>query len=648
MRRRDFLKMFGVTAVATTVIPGMIDPFNHARAAISPGEKGIYITNISVATINGLNTTARIVRLDTNKGISGYGECRVEDTNSGTELRTCKPVIMGMNPTQVDKVFEAITAAVNPTSDWKKITYASGAIAAIECACWDITGKVYNVPIWKLLGPKLNDSMRMYCDTPVRLNLSQRKAEIQDRINKGFTWFKTDLNGILTSSDYKTSPDPNPYTESGGSAKRILESGYTKFRDYVASFRQMIGDQPLSADHFFDWSPRGGGNQLDVASAIQLSNYLAEPGYLDKSLGGWMEDIIPWHYYTELAQINAGSNWTQIVSADSSIDILSIVKLDSRILAGTWNGFIQSTDDGTSWSVFSPTGIAEDAAIWSVVMINTTLFAGTTGDIYKSTDNGNTWTEISSGIAEDARITSIVASGDNIYAVSANNGVFKLASDGTSWTAVNTDLTDTHISQLVALDNKLFAVTLTGVFISDNSGTSWAADPSVLKNVNCLVALNNQLLAGTDNDGVYLSDDNGVTWTSFSTGLPDDTRIWSIAISSEGIFAGTSSGIWVTDSPTGVDVEKEITVPLTFALKQNYPNPFKTSTNISFSIPTESYVSLKIYDRMGREVATIFSEESSAGYYTREWNAANIPGGIYFYRLQAGSFSETKKLIVLP
>lgn len=345
---------------------------------------------------------------------------------------------------------------------------------------------------------------------------------------------------------------------------------------------------------------------------------------------------------------NDGTNWTKVGSADSSIDVLSVVKLDTRVLAGTWNGFIQSTDDGITWSAFTPIGIAEDAAIWSVVMINTTLFAGTTGDIYKSTDNGNTWTEISSGIAEDARITSIVASGDNIYAGSASNGVFKLASDETNWTTVNTDLTDTHISQLVALDNKLFAVTLTGVFISDNSGTSWVADPSVLKNVNCLVAVNNQLIAGTDNDGAYLSEDKGVTWTSFSTGLPDDTRIWSITVSSVGIFAGTSSGIWVTDSPTGVDAEGEISVPLTFALKQNYPNPFKTSTNISFSIPSESYVSLKIYDRLGREVATIFSEESSAGYYSREWNTANIPSGIYFYKLQAGSFSETKKLILLP
>jgi L-alanine-DL-glutamate epimerase-like enolase superfamily enzyme len=355
MKRRDFLTMLGVTAVATTGLPGLIDPFSNARAAISPGEKGIYITKISVASFSGLNTTARIVRIDTNKGISGYGECRVEDTNARTELTKCSPLIIGMNPTQVDKVFDTITAALNPTKDWKQITYASGAIAAIECACWDITGKVYNVPIWKLLGTKVNDRMRMYCDTPVRTNLSQRKTEIQTRIDQGFTWFKTDLNGILTNSDYTTSPDPNPYTESGGSAKKILDSGYTKFRDYVASFRSMIGDAPLSADHFFDWSPRGGGNQLDVASAIQLSNYLAEPGYLDKTKGGWMEDIIPWRYYNEMAQINAGTDM-HILTGE---DMFGFEELKNLVNSGATNYF--HPDPTTFGGIHQ----SRQAAMWS-------------------------------------------------------------------------------------------------------------------------------------------------------------------------------------------------------------------------------------------------------------------------------------------
>jgi hypothetical protein len=87
--------------------------------------------------------------------------------------------------------------------------------------------------------------------------------------------------------------------------------------------------------------------------------------------------------------------------------------------------------------------------------------------------------------------------------------------------------------------------------------------------------------------------------------------------------------------------------PKKFMLSQNYPNPFNPATTISFSLAKSSFVSLKIFDLLGREVATIVSEEMSAGSYSKQWNAANMTSGIYFYRLQAGSFTETKKLILL-
>jgi hypothetical protein len=95
------------------------------------------------------------------------------------------------------------------------------------------------------------------------------------------------------------------------------------------------------------------------------------------------------------------------------------------------------------------------------------------------------------------------------------------------------------------------------------------------------------------------------------------------------------------------ETEVSIAVPKVFALSQNFPNPFNPSTMISFDLPVKSFVSLKVFDLIGREVASIVSEEMSAGNYTRQWNAANMSSGIYFYRLQAGSFSETKKLVLL-
>jgi hypothetical protein len=84
-----------------------------------------------------------------------------------------------------------------------------------------------------------------------------------------------------------------------------------------------------------------------------------------------------------------------------------------------------------------------------------------------------------------------------------------------------------------------------------------------------------------------------------------------------------------------------------YSLSQNYPNPFNPSTNISFNIPSKSFVSLRIFDLLGKEVATIVSEEMSAGSYSREWNASAFSSGVYFYRLTAGNFVQTRKLCLL-
>jgi L-ascorbate metabolism protein UlaG (beta-lactamase superfamily) len=89
-------------------------------------------------------------------------------------------------------------------------------------------------------------------------------------------------------------------------------------------------------------------------------------------------------------------------------------------------------------------------------------------------------------------------------------------------------------------------------------------------------------------------------------------------------------------------------IPAAYMLSQNYPNPFNPSTTISFALPVQSRVLLKIYDIAGREVATLVNNEvMPAGSYTKQWNAERIPSGVYFYRLQTESSSETKKLVLL-
>ena len=85
----------------------------------------------------------------------------------------------------------------------------------------------------------------------------------------------------------------------------------------------------------------------------------------------------------------------------------------------------------------------------------------------------------------------------------------------------------------------------------------------------------------------------------------------------------------------------------TYSLSSNYPNPFNPTTKISYTIPERSYVSLKIFNVLGSEVAELVKGEVEAGSYIIEFNASTLPSGIYFYRLQGGSFVETKKMILI-
>ena len=94
-------------------------------------------------------------------------------------------------------------------------------------------------------------------------------------------------------------------------------------------------------------------------------------------------------------------------------------------------------------------------------------------------------------------------------------------------------------------------------------------------------------------------------------------------------------------------VEAEVSLPANFALEQNYPNPFNPSTAIKYSFPKISFVQIKVFDVLGNEIETLVNEEKPAGTYELNWNASNLPSGVYFYQLKAGSFFETKKMILM-
>ena len=95
------------------------------------------------------------------------------------------------------------------------------------------------------------------------------------------------------------------------------------------------------------------------------------------------------------------------------------------------------------------------------------------------------------------------------------------------------------------------------------------------------------------------------------------------------------------------DIDENIEIPEVFSLSQNYPNPFNPTTVIQYSIPEVTNVKLTVYDMLGREIKTLVNREQSAGVYNVEFNAANFSSGVYFYRVEAGSFVASKKLLLL-
>ena len=133
-----------------------------------------------------------------------------------------------------------------------------------------------------------------------------------------------------------------------------------------------------------------------------------------------------------------------------------------------------------------------------------------------------------------------------------------------------------------------------------------------------------------------------------SPGKTPEDFILRVAVAG-GITTGPvlTNQTWVfTETIQGISIE-EGDIPEIYSLFQNFPNPFNPSTTINFSIPEESFVSLKIFNSLGEEVETLVAKELNTGNYKYSWNADGLTSGIYFYKIEAGEFVSTKKMILL-
>jgi len=364
---------------------------------------------------------------------------------------------------------------------------------------------------------------------------------------------------------------------------------------------------------------------------------------------------------------NRGLTWESTTVNGNPVEITAFLKVDDKILAGTYGeGIYQSTDGGVSWEPQS-NGLSTWAKYAKLfVLSGDTIFYGSDGGgIYFRTLNSSVWQSFNQNLPSNIAwsIKDIIITDSNIIASAGASGYYYLRPKGSSeWTdyslSTPSGLKSTP-NVFLDLGDTLFLGCRFGIFRSVNEGYNWdsVGVRALPLDVVSLVKDKNRIYAGftrLDDFFVWYSDDLGDTWNSMHH---EFQYLHELYIYDNKIWAATGSGLWYTElNPNGIEpIEK----PEAFLLEQNYPNPFNPVTRIKYSVPsTDGHyngslqtITLKVYDILGTEVAVLVNEEKAAGEYEVGFNASGLSSGTYFYQLKVfGSgqtFSEMKKMILL-
>lgn len=376
------------------------------------------------------------------------------------------------------------------------------------------------------------------------------------------------------------------------------------------------------------------------------------------------DTVIAGGYYGVIYRsFDNGINWTQVTTLPNAnvgtgADVHALAIVDRKLFAASDSVYL-SADKGLTWKTTALKNFAMNGTgVFSLASCGTSLFAGTNAGVFRSTDSGVSWSSANTGISGGV-IFDFTTQGTNVFAATGN-GVFISTDSGANWVQTNANVPKS-VNALTVSGTTLFAGThsggvpqATGIFRSSNNGTNWTQISTQLSidgsgHPKFTVHQNNIFVSVGYQSGVFLSTNNGSSWTAVNSGLAD-TSVYCLAVSGPNILSGTAKrGVWKRPLSQMITSVERLSndLPTHFSLGQNFPNPFNPSTTIFFSIPSQSFVSLKVFDALGRLVANLVSEQLLAGKYSKNWNAVGLPSGVYFYRLQAGSFIDTKKQILL-
>jgi photosystem II stability/assembly factor-like uncharacterized protein len=445
-----------------------------------------------------------------------------------------------------------------------------------------------------------------------------------------------------------------------------------------------------------------GVNRMVINDTTNPSSFLSSgsPGGLNIDDVGNADSTIS--FKVKIGTDSDSTFWRQTNGLDGSHKVPPIKALTfntkGHIFAGTTRGAVfRSTNNGVSWnwanlrwypmSVYALISSANGHAIVGasdgvylfpddnvsrpfmlMYVIDVTSFArNSSGHVFAGTssngtfratdtDNGYYWNWKSIGLSGYYVSTLAINASGHIFA-GTSSGVFRSTNNGDSWILVNNDSLNSFFNSFVFnLNGHIFAGNLrAGVSRSTDDGITWTQVNNGLTNTlvwSLVINSSGHIFAGTDGGGVFRSTNNGDSWMRVNTGL-EDSVVYALALSPKGyLFAatyGASGGRLfrtVRSTTTSVNDISSVLPPI-FSLEQNYPNPFNSTTSFEFQVSRFGFVNLKVYDVLGREVATVVSENLFPGRHKIEWNAHNLASGVYFYRLETNRVVKTKKLVLL-
>jgi photosystem II stability/assembly factor-like uncharacterized protein len=355
---------------------------------------------------------------------------------------------------------------------------------------------------------------------------------------------------------------------------------------------------------------------------------------------------------------DGGATWTSLTTNFSTTTIYKVVLTGTNTvyIAGLSAKLSKSTDGGATWTALSP-AIAGSFFALAFKDQNTGYLAGSAVGIAKTTDGGATWKALTapSSLKATASFWSIAFGDSTVWIGSVNGDVIYSNDEGSTWQAAKKP-TSSSIFAMSAVGGSLWLAGQGGNIIKGYTNPAVPVELTLfsaeIKNKTALLSW--KTATETNNLGFNVERKiNKGNWETISFVKGNGTT----TVKKEYSYSDLSASGDVSYRLKQIDydgtfkysqvVELNFQTPGKFELAQNYPNPFNPTTVINYQIVKAGKVSLKVYDVLGKEIASLVDEEKAVGNYSIQFDAGKFSSGVYYYTLTAGEFSNTKKMILM-